>query len=518
MSMLTGWMNALLSGFLLGWNYASPVPPLSEAQEAHFARIFRWDATASRPIPPVSQAVMNCDIKRLQELRAQGAYIRLQHEVQRANFYGQVDCVEWLLTQGATLRPREYYYAIMNGHLDMVRWWHRSPFYLQGHVRGWSADYGEPMLLALRSGNLDLVRYLQKRGETLPTGPEQIAEVWNGVIEGGHWRIWQWLIQEQGWSFEQDDYLNTYDHAFKLALLAGNFERVQGMLNMGYSIAHRKDKSRLLLYAAHGGSLPAVRWLLAQGIPLAPSVAKYTYEDAMAVGYYGHSNFVSGPVYGIVVAGTNSPTSWLKFAPTALEEAQTWGHQDLAQWLTKQGAVPLAGKISAVEAQAAMPPVSDQIIRPTKELVPSSLRMQIYNDYSETVASRLRVTPYAVLHDELLDTPYILDSTSPFLNALRMENLPLVQYMLLRYPDLLMERQTLFGDGAPLHLAAELGSIELTRFLLEQGADPLDLDAWKRTPADLVDQYYAPAVTRLLRQAEPRAKMLPETLTEVSGQ
>lgn len=80
---------------------------------------------------------------------------------------------------------------------------------------------------------------------------------------------------------------------------------------------------------------------------------------------------------------------------------------------------------------------------------------------------------YAVLRD----TPDALDAVQravehgASVNKVKYEN----------DPKVFQERKP-FGLGTPLHSAAEFGKIEIVKYLLEQGADPLKLDSRGKKP------------------------------------
>lgn len=46
----------------------------------------------------------------------------------------------------------------------------------------------------------------------------------------------------------------------------------------------------------------------------------------------------------------------------------------------------------------------------------------------------------------------------------------------------------LFGLGTPVHRAAEFGKIDIVRYLLEKGTDPLKMDSKELTPRFWVEQ------------------------------
>jgi hypothetical protein len=61
-----------------------------------------------------------------------------------------------------------------------------------------------------------------------------------------------------------------------------------------------------------------------------------------------------------------------------------------------------------------------------------------------------------------------------------------------------------FGHGTPLHRAAEFGKVDIVKYLLEVGADPLKLDTKKKTPRYWAEKRNITEVTSILKEAEER--------------
>jgi ankyrin repeat protein len=68
-------------------------------------------------------------------------------------------------------------------------------------------------------------------------------------------------------------------------------------------------------------------------------------------------------------------------------------------------------------------------------------------------------------------------------------------------PMLYSERKP-FGLGTPLHRAAELGKIDIVRYLLEQGANPLKVDSKGKTPRFWAESKNYVEVATVLKERE----------------
>lgn len=61
-----------------------------------------------------------------------------------------------------------------------------------------------------------------------------------------------------------------------------------------------------------------------------------------------------------------------------------------------------------------------------------------------------------------------------------------------------------FGLGTPLHRAAEFGKVDIVKYLLEAGADPLKLDTKGKTPRYWAETCNFTEVALILKAAEER--------------
>lgn len=421
-------LNPLWVTLFLNWVYTPPVAPpaLSAAQEAHFQRIFQWDATRPGEVPAVIQAIKAGDLQRLKYLQTQGAYIPPQLAMQWANAYGHLPIVQWLRTQEAQLIPTDYGLALDSGNTALITWWQQQPLYTQ------------------------ILQYQQKEPN----------EEWQPVTE--------------------DDNLSD-------ALMKGDFDKVQALMAMGYPRERLRHKPHLLIEAAHGGSLEAVQWLLQQGVALQPETPHYIYKRS--------TQHLAGLAISVALMGSGEGYGpFLELQPTALEEAMAQKHIALAIWLAAQGATPQRHLIKRVPPQGTFTPQIRDHIRAYRSL---------------EVAHQLQHIPYKKLNDQI--TQDMNEKPSLLLTAIQAEHLPLVQYLLLRYPHLLehsdapnwyteQNRETWHQEI--LSTAIFTHSIPLVRFLVNQGVKASFQERW---PLQVAIEWQDQALYNLIRDVEDQS-------------
>jgi ankyrin repeat protein len=342
----------------------------------------------------------------------------------------------------------------------------------------------EFIVTAIKSGSRELVDELLHQGNVLPTRAEIHQEILRDLVAYDREEMFIWLTQTQGWSFSPKEWGYLYDRIIVAALRTGNFQRLQRVIRMGYPLQNLSHKAVFLIYAAHNGNLQAVQWLAKQGVPVQPTEAQYyrlEYADNHKLGIEPYS-LVSATKY-----------TFVNLRPTALEEAEAHGHLDIAQWLIQQGAKPLAHLIKA-EITSEHPLDKKQVA------LCRSVQCQVYNYQSKSAAEKIRRIPYVILDDQIGE--YLSLTDSPLAIAIQAEHLPLAKYILLHYPEKIHEKP---GGYSFLHKAVVLHSTALVKYLLEQGADPLALDPYGRTPLDYsIDLHHQP-IYNLLRNAEIKA-------------
>lgn len=476
-----------LINLLFAWSYTPFMPPaLSDAEEAHFQRIFKWDATRPGELSAVMKAIQDGDLARLKWLQTQGAYIPSQLALQRANVNGHLDIVQWLLTQDAHLTVFDYDLALESGNLDLIYWWQEQDLYR--HTL--SLQPRDSLLLfALKSGKRNAVQSLLDKGQTLPHEPNIQTEILVYLIHNAHAEMFQWLVHKQHWRLPSELLNATYDQAMVKALSTGNFEQVKSLVEMGYPQEQFPEKAHFLIYAAHGGNFQAVQWLLKQGVPLQPKEAKYHFLER-------NESFLLGAAMGGAIVGSSSAPSLIKLQPTAMEEAHAQKYQDIAVWLKDQGATPLSHLV-----QRDLSVYSIQTYQ---------LRSKIRGYLSLDVAEKLRQIPYQQLNDYLKQD--VFEESSLLMTAIQAEHLPMVQYMLLRYPTLLTEpgdsggffdsESSEYWQHRLFEGAVFTRSAPLIRFLVKQGVDPFTLDYHGGTVLDLAIELQDQQLYNLIRDAE----------------
>ena len=426
------------------------------------------------------QAVKDGDLQRVKDLQEQGAYIPLQHAVLWANAQGHLEIVQWLMAQGAVLLNDAYYHALRSGSLGLVKWWWDRPAYA-GYLP--TGLYEPVIVTALESGSRELVDELLYRGELLPEDPEKRQEILRDLLLHVHEEMFIWLTQTEHWSFEPEKWDFIYEHAMTYALRTGNFKTVKSLVRMGYPVQKLPQKAVFLIYAAHGGSLQAIQWLVQQGVPIQPTKAQYYYLE-----YFGKAYELGVAPYGAIGA-LSLPV--IEFKPTALEQALAQGHSEIAQWLTEQGARPLAHLIDK-------PNASEHPDYYSQRKSCHNIQCKIFTYQSMQVADKLRQLPY--LSPDRRANRYFSDS--PLVTAIKAEHLPLVKYILLRYPEAIQEE---YKWESLLHIAVETQSTAMVKFLLEQGVDPFALDYRGQTALDRSIDLHHQSIYNLLRNAQIKA-------------
>ncbi len=482
-------LNPLWITLFLNWVYIPPTPPpaLSAAQEARFQRIFQWDATRPGEVPAVMQAIKAGDLQRLKYLQTQGAYIPPQLAMQWANAYGHLPIVQWLLTQEAQLIPTDYGLALDSGNAALITWWQQQPLYTQTLML--TPSLHPPLVsIALRHGHVKATQMRLDQGDSLPDESSQQSEILFDLICNGHAEMFQWLTQKHHWKLSSEDAPSVYDEIMILALSTGNLTQARHLITMGYPQERLPDKAHFLIYAAHGGDLQTVQWLVKQGVPLQPPEREYHYLN-------DRKHVLGLAIKTFCQRKDDNTNLYLELQPTAREEALTQNHVHLARWLEAQG------------AQTLSEPVQRQ--QKPNTFTSYQMRNKIQGYLSLEVAQQLRNTAYENFNDRPSQNG---SHPSLFLTAILSEHLPMVQYMLLRYPSLLDNpdvRSELFlgytredWHQELLGAAVSTHSMPLIHFLLKQGLDPLLIQDWDSTHLNLAIELQNHALYRFIRERE----------------
>lgn len=102
-------------------------------------------------------------------------------------------------------------------------------------------------------------------------------------------------------------------------------------------------------------------------------------------------------------------------------------------------------------------------------------------------------------HAVLRETPDALDVVRQLVE----QGAPINEVKYEKEPAVHWERKP-FGLGTPLHRAAELGKLDIVKYLLEHGADPLKLDSKGKTPRFWAEKRNYSEVAGILNEAEDR--------------
>ncbi|KAL2408448.1 hypothetical protein ABEF93_003514 [Exophiala dermatitidis] len=168
----------------------------------------------------------------------------------------------------------------------------------------------------------------------------------------------------------------------------------------------------------------------------------------------------------------NKPMEWAVPPPLALAVEDA----DLVTWFLSHGANPDAG------CQLDLTPLSYAV-----QYAPLDIIKTLF-DHGGSVRTG-QLLHYAVRRDQ----PDILEVLAYLLNKGASVNDVMYQH----HPDSYRLQQA-FGLGTPLHEAAQLGKLEVIRFLLEHGADPNVVDSLGQTVLERATIYGHPEVAAFL--------------------
>lgn len=193
------------------------------------------------------------DVRVIRFLVERGADIHADHDdaVVKASLDGRLDAIKYLVSRGAdiyTQGDKAMEMSIQYGHSDVVD-------YLVAQY-GVNIDYvkGRFLLLAVKSGQLDLVEYFDELGADIHTGSDTALFL---AAKHGHLDIFAYLIARGA-----DIHANN-TVVLRAAIHSGNIDLVDYILSHGVDIHFDDDYA--VRDAAENGQLDLVKYLVSQG-------------------------------------------------------------------------------------------------------------------------------------------------------------------------------------------------------------------------------------------------------------
>ncbi len=366
-----------------------------------------------------------------------------------ACFYAELKNLETYIEQGKLCNSRPLFRILVENALIH----HSSEKALKILLKyGKSSDYlwifnlikrlnfAEPLKYVIKSGKLDLLKYLVEKGIDFHT-PNSY-----GVIPLHYAARW------------------------------GRFEMVQYLVENGADVnAHNEEIGTPLYYAVQSKNLEIVRYLVEKGVEvnaydedMGTPLLEAARVDCLAIVQYLVEN---GAVVNVG-----------KDICTPLHYAARWNHFEMVQYLVENGA-----DVNAREDDGYTPLIyAAQVdnLEMVRYLVEKGAVVNVQEDEGDTplhYAARgnyLNIVQYLVENGASINVPNEKRMT-PLHEAVRENNLSIVQYLVEK--GAAVNAQEDDGD-TPLHYAVRGNSLEMVQYLVEKGADVNAYNEKKVTP------------------------------------
>ena len=241
---------------------------------------------------------------------------------------GHVECVHWLLARKCTMTHPAISGAAMNGHLNVLR-------LLRERSCPWDSD---APCAAAAHGHLDCLRFLLSPPDICPWSGTQVTAT---AAENGHVHVLRWLITRNG------SLCKLRLNACRLAAQNGHIPVLELARDRDAFVF---DHPTLCTWAAFGGKLETLKWLIAHGSPVGADVAKEAAEHGhLDVLKYLKAQFpeqyTEFPRKAMVLAARHNyaeVVEWLHanntvLTPEVVYEAAQYGFADIVRWALRQG-------------------------------------------------------------------------------------------------------------------------------------------------------------------------------------
>ncbi|KAH3745741.1 Serine/threonine-protein phosphatase 6 regulatory ankyrin repeat subunit B [Pelomyxa schiedti] len=215
------------------------------------------------------------------------------------------------ITQTNSLGENAAHQAAGGGHAHVLEWLKSQKVPLTARTKG---DGAAPILVAAFTGNLSSLSWLLTNGAIVSERDDKYNTVLLTALSSRHMDIVQWLLDEM--HAPMTDTNRDGCNCIMLAAGCGKVELLNKMKTSGVPVLGKSKPYGLttLMYAAMGGNLDAMKWLVEQGAQVAET-------DAMG----------NSALFYVADSENIEAVKWLTQSPQGLTVSQT----------AKDGSTPL---------------------------------------------------------------------------------------------------------------------------------------------------------------------------------
>jgi len=253
-----------------------------------------------------------------------------------AAFYGRLQVVQWLVTNGGLANQADYLgrtplnAAAVKRHLEIVQWLAANG----GSVTQADTDGFTPLYIAAYYGHLEVVQWLAANGGSVVQADNDGRTPLYIAAYGGHLEVVQWLAANGGSVVQAKNDGRT---PLYIAAKTGHLEVVQWLAENGASVVQSNNNGFTPLYvAAQKGHLEVVKWLV-QWLVTKGALSTLTQPN-------------NGGVTPLHVAAYN-------------------GHSEVVEWLVQFGGVDVNLQDTSTEDTALHVAVEENNVKTVKKLL-----------------------------------------------------------------------------------------------------------------------------------------------------